>query len=257
MAEAGAVGVVLPCGYLDKAGKVIRDAEIVAMTGLVRKNIARPETRQNPNKVIDSVLWSCVKRLGENSKISGSVTDRLLAGDRDFLSLKIRELTYGPVINAQMKCSSCNEPLDAKLDVRTIKVRTLPDDAPVRGEHRVFTVEIPEKDIVGVFRYPTGADQAAISATLRKNPVEASYKLYLMCLQEFNGKAINEIRATMFDDMPLPTLDAIDAAFRDQQPGPDMRETIVCGLCGAETPISLEVSDFLFPLPTTRNSETS
>jgi hypothetical protein len=84
---------------------------------------------------------------------------------------------------------------------------------------------------------------------MRRNPIEANYRLYFRCIREWNGKSQKEILPNIFDELRVDAIDALSAAFMEAQPGPDLREPTSCPVCGVEIVASMESSDFLFPLP--------
>jgi len=253
--QAASKTLQLPCGLgPDKEGKVHREAEIIPMTGLVRKNIARPEVRQNLAKIVDVVLLACLKKIGPMDRIDRRVLDKLLIGDRDQLLVEIRRLSLGDVIHSTIVCGSCNQKSDITFHLDRLTVRTLPDKGDgievVNGE-RVFTIDQMTEDerytIKGKFRFPNGSDQTTLGATVSKNPVEAAYQMYMRCLVEWDGQPVEKVSGTLFEDSPLPVVDAVDAEFRKRMPGPDLDQKAICSLCGAENEMDLRASDFLFP----------
>ena len=247
---AGVTVVELPCGYL-LDGKLHTSAEIVPMTGMVRKMIARPETRQNPAKVIDTLLLQCVKSIGPVSRVKKDVTDRLFLADREFLVLAIRKASLGNTVTTNLQCESCNAKMTITVDLtREVPVKKLKDvEHTIEDGLVVFSIQDDSKGIDVKFRLPIGEDQHALSSLYRKNPIEANYALYQRCIISWNGAPANELDPRLFDTLPLPTIDFIDAAFMEAMPGPDMRVPIDCIECGREMILSMESSDFLFPLP--------
>lgn len=239
--------IQLPCGLgPDDQGRIHREAEILPMTGAVRKNIARPDVRQSPSKVIDVVLLAGVKRIGSLPRIDRNVLNDLLAGDRDFLMLEIRKLSLGAEVTSTITCGECDQKVDIRFDLNKIPSASIPEKCEVVNGKRVFTIEIPYqgKTIKAVFRYPNGSDQAAVSTS--KNPIESNYTLYYRCLLEWNGVSVEQCSPVLFDDMPLTALDVVEDEFRNKMPGPVLSQAMICPLCGAETPLNLGASDFLF-----------
>lgn len=254
--------VQLPCGLgPDKEGRIHRDATIAPMTGAVRKNIARPEVRQNLGKIVDTILLSGLKRVGPVERIDRRVLDKMLIGDRDFLMLEIRKLSMTSAVNATMKCGSCGDQIDIKYDLNRIPIRQLADKGDgieVSGLERLFTLDWTSEDgkitVNGKFRFPNGNDQLLTAQGATRNPIEANYNLWYRCLQEWDGKPVEKVSPTLFDDLTLPVVDAVDAEFRKRQPGPDLRQPVSCPLCGADNDLDLSASDFLFPLVRGRTS---
>ena len=246
------VTVELPCGLVHEED-VFTQAQIIPMTGRVRKSIARPQNRQNPAAVIDSLLTQCVVSIGKITRVNKSVTDRLFLGDRDFLVMAIRKLSLGADVHTQLQCDNCGAKLGMTLnldrDVPVTKMKEKNIDI-VEGD-AVFTLSDPMLKVDAKFRLPRGTDQHQVAPLYRKNPIEANYALYRGCLLEWSGEPSEEIPLHFFDDLSLPVIDFIDENFMEMMPGPDMRVPVDCYECNHEMMMSLASSDFLFRLPKT------
>jgi hypothetical protein len=241
--------IELPCGLL-RDGAVVREAEITPMTGRVRKNIARPDVRKNGARIIDAVLLACVRTIG-GKRVDRQVLDELFVGDRDFLTMKIRQLSLGDRVSAHLQCGSCRERIDFDIDLGEVELYPLADGAceiAEDGRTRLFRIENPALGVRAAFRYPAGKDQHAIVPLAQKNPVEANYRMYLLCLEEWNGQP-KPFPNTFFENLPLNVLDWVDGEFTARMPGPELEHEVICDLCGTANPMSLEMSNFLFPQP--------
>jgi len=253
-AVAPATEVRLPCGLMVD-GELKRDALIVPMTGKARKMVSRPEMRRNPAKVIDALLGQCLTEVGGETRIRSALTQKLFVADRDFLLLKIREISLGSVVHSQVKCGVCGAQLDVSMDLTNdIKVRTYEDlvsdyEAKAEGGDILFSIADQDLQLEATFRLPKGEDQVDIAPLLDKNPVAASYTLYERCLIEWNGTPASEMPPQFFDNLPLPVIDFVDEEFTKALPGPDMRVPVDCVQCGEEMTMTLASSDFLFRRP--------
>jgi len=239
----------LPCGLL-REGAVIREVELTPMTGRVRKNIARPDVRRNGARIIDAVLLACIRTVG-GKRADRQLLDELLVGDRDFLTMKIRQISLGDRVTAHMQCGSCRERIDFDIDLDQVELFPLAEgDCEISedGRTRLFRIENADLGVSAAFRYPAGRDQHAIVPLVQKNPVEANYRMYLLCLEEWNGQA-KPFPNTFFENLPLNVLDWVDAEFTARMPGPELEHEVICDLCGTANPMSMEMSNFLFPAP--------
>ena len=252
---AGAVTVELPCGLL-KDGKLQTAAEIIPMTGAVRKMIARPEIRQNPAKVIDTILLQCVKSVGSVPKLKKDVADRLFMADRDFLIMEIRRISLGDKVNSVLQCGSCNAKLNVSIDLRSdVPVKKLEDVShKIEGENVTFKLVDASLKLDATFRFPNGSDQHAVAMLYKKNPIEANYALYQRCLISWNGTPAEDLPSGFFETQGLKIVDYIDENFMENMPGPDMRVPMNCNECSAEIVLSMESSDFLFRTPKTERT---
>ena len=252
---AGAVTVELPCGVL-VGGKLQTIAEIIPMTGAVRKMIARPEIRANPAKVIDTILMQCVKSVGSVPKLKKDVADRLFMADRDFLIMEIRRISLGDTVNSVLQCGSCNAKLSVSIDLRTdVPVKKLEEMTyKIVEDNVVFVLEDKGLKLKATFRFPNGGDQHAVALLYKKNPIEANYALYQRCLIDWNGTPAEDLPAGFFENQSLRIVDYIDEHFMENMPGPDMRVPMNCNECNAEIVLSMESSDFLFRTPKTERT---
>jgi len=247
--EAPGKIVQLPCGILDKDGKAMRDAEIVPMTGLTRKSIARDDVRNNPAKVTDVLLLQCLRRVGSIRNINNSVIGGMLLADRDFLLIEIRRISMTDIVNVNTQCEKCNNKIDVKFNLDEIPVAPLkPGTFEIKDGKRVFPVKCDDPQIDAVFRFPEGRDQNIIIPFLDKNPVEGNYRVYAACLQRW-GNQEPPFHATFFDRLPVSVLDKIDEIFVEIQPGPDFSQSVACPVCTADIEMTFQGSDFLFRLP--------
>jgi len=242
------VTVTLPCGFLVD-GKLQTSAVIKPMTGKTRKMIARPQTRQNPSAIVDTILIECVESIGAGTKMRKSIADAMFVADRDALLLDIRKISMGKKITSHLTCPSCNEKITISIDLdMDIPVKKLSDmDYKIEDGIVTFVIENKHLDYEAVFRLPTGSDQTAIAPILKKNPVEANYMLYMRCLQSWNDIERQDIDPEFFDTLPLNILDDLDSQYSEILPGPVTRVPVNCVYCEAELPMGFEGSDFLFP----------
>ena len=83
----------LPAGYLDASGDQHRQAELRALTGREEEIL----TQSDPVSavLVTEVLSRCVKRIGSIEPVSPSIIRELLVGDRQYLLLMLRQLTFG------------------------------------------------------------------------------------------------------------------------------------------------------------------
>lgn len=240
--------VQLPCGYF-KDGQIHKEAEIIPMTGLTRKAIARDDVRTNSAKVTDVILLQCLKRVGTLLGINNRLVGDLLLGDRDFLLLEIRRISMGDIINSATECEDCKNKIEVKFNIDEIKVYPLNEkECETLDGQRVFRIQSSSPPVNAAFRFPRGEDQYAILPLLQKNPVEANYRLYAACLVEWNGNK-GPFAASFFESLPVSTLDVIDGEFTERLPGPDLSQEVSCPVCSSGIEMTFQGSDFLFRLP--------
>ncbi len=238
----------LPCGYV-RDGILYKEVEIVPMTGLTRKAIARDDTRNNATRVSDIIISHCLKRIGPFTSITSKVLADLVIGDRDFLILEIRRVSMGNAITTNLVCGECKAKIDASFKISDLKVIRVyeGDEKPVIEDGNiVFALDTTK--FKARCRFPKGSDQALIMMDAAKNPVAASYGLYTACLLQWNDKK-GPFETLFFESLPLDVIDEFEEKFMAVQPGPVMSQDASCPSCGASVDFTFRGSDFLFRVP--------
>lgn len=252
----------LPCGVIvGEETEFNRTYSIQEMTGNVRKLIAGRNVRSSMAKIVDTVLEQCVTMVAglEGKDLRrGAFLRSLLVGDRDFLLLKIRLISKGPIVVATMTCPSCQEKLDVNIDLAEMDVYGLTEKDYMLDEKGRRIFEIEKEGTQAAFRFPDGHDQAAVSQILRSNPIEAQHRMYHRCLvrwEDKNGEKKEPFPSNFFDFLGIGALDWVDEEFRQHMPGPEMENSVTCEVCGAESLADMESSDFLFPQAQSKKSK--
>jgi len=241
----GGTILTLPCGYV-RDGALYKEVEIIPMTGLTRKALAREDTRNNAAKVSDIIISHCLKRIGPFTSITSKVLADLVIGDRDFLILEIRRISMGDTITTNIVCGACKAKIDALFKISDLKVIRVyeGDEKPIIEEGNII-FRLNTKKFKAKCRFPKGSDQALIMPDATKNPVAASYGLYTACLLEWNDKK-GPFETSLFESFPLDIIDEFEEEFMAIQPGPVMSQDASCPSCGASVDFTFRGSDFLF-----------
>lgn len=238
------VVVQLPAGII-KDGKVYRDAEIIPMTGLTRKSLAREDVQSSPHKVTDVLILQCLRRIGPVTS-PGKILGDLLVGDRDFLMLEIRRISMGDDINVTIECESCKKKIDVKFSIGELEIIRFADDAyEVRDGVRVFRIKSQNPKLDVLCRFATGEDQKAAASLLQKNPVEFIFKMYSRCVLEWDGK-VGPFEPKFFEQLPVSVLDEFEKKFGSETPGPILRQSVPCPVCASGIDFTFQGSDFFF-----------
>jgi len=115
----------LPKGYVDREGNLHREVVLREINGADQEAMLNPQFRNNPAKMLTSLLARVVMRLGtlEKARIDTGVTAQLLKSDRDFLIMKLKELDSGPDLDLDVECPDCGRRFKASLDMADFFVR--------------------------------------------------------------------------------------------------------------------------------------
>jgi len=115
----------LPKGYVDREGNLHREVVLREINGADQEAMLNPQFRNNPAKMLSSLLARVIMRLGtlEKARIDTGVTAQLLKSDRDFLIMKLKELDSGPDLDLDVECPDCGRRFKASLDMADFFVK--------------------------------------------------------------------------------------------------------------------------------------
>lgn len=254
------VQVKLPAGFEVRAGEVIRDCWIKPMTGRVRSILGERAAQDDPGRIYQTILGKCVLKLGEyeyEKDVPKEILDKLLVGDRDFLLMKIREISLGKWLKADIKCSGCSSELELEFNIDDIDVVEIGDNQEWNENgFRVFSIKGDGWE--GEFRYPNGSHQTKISRMMsrknrQQNPFLVQSKMEALCMVSLDEKPISGKEAEDFIlDLPLPDVEVVDDIFVNKMPGPNFQFKDTCPDCDREILLGISDVDFFLRL-TTRN----
>src|SRR4030095_13719628 len=94
---------LLPGGFMDEAGLVHREFELTALTGQDEELLAEGRRKESASLVTKGVS-RCVQRINDLHPISEDVARQLLVADRQYLLLKLRQVTFGERVHADLFC---------------------------------------------------------------------------------------------------------------------------------------------------------
>lgn len=244
----------LPIGYVDEDGVQHRTALLRKMTGRDEAIMADKRHRHNGARMITELLGSCLERLGKIERPGTRVTQALYSGDRHYLLMKLREITFGPEMQATYSCPTCSEATVTSEDLDDLEVVYLDDGAP--PDDILVELEDGYADRGGevytslVFRYPVGADEEKVAAAIRENASHGKNALMARCLKavgDMPEPRFQAIGTALFSDLTLGDRARVDKALNNGGPGVKMRREILCHGCGRQYTATLDMSNFLSP----------
>lgn len=242
----------LPAPALLPGGAMSRVAEVVKMKGDTRQTLAKKEYRADFAKSTDLVLSQCLKRLGSDPEQLRWAMGRLPVGSRDAVMMEARRLSMGAELTANLVCRECKSKVVVEFNLDEIPMRRLEEgDFFVRDDYLCFRIDAKAIDgtrVKAACRFPVGSDQHEVLPVVRRNEVESNYRLYALCLLEWNGEPAGDVDHHFFGKMDVDVLDAFEEAFSEAQPGPIFEQEVPCpgAGCGVDISFTFEGSDFLF-----------
>lgn len=245
--------VTLPIGYLDEeSGMLHRQVTLRKMTGKEEALLAEPALRSNGGRLISALLANCVTHIEAMAQIEPEVMRRMFSGDRNFLLLELRRLTFGDDMEASYRCPHCQGVTTLLEDLSNIPVRVVEDEGiPVIA----VTLTDGYRDLDDnwqyefVFGLPTGEDEEVASGRRDSNPTRQRDALLARCLKQVGNLDQRRIQAMgirILADLSMPDRRQIQKAVDATTPGPDLTRQVNCDRCGEEYLTTLDMSHF-FP----------
>jgi len=242
----------LPIGYTDDEGHLHTQAVLRKMTGREEAILADRKNQRNGGKLVTELLQSCLVRLGDLQKNGRGPVAGLYSVDRNYLLLKLRSISFGPELEATYHCPACGESTQYVEDLEALESRRLadgelPDDVGVELEDGYLDKEGQTHTAVRL-RLPTGVDEEAVAAQVRRNPSLGKNALLARCLKSMGDVPRHRLEAIgprILAELTMTDRRRIDRALNEAAPGIDMVRTIECSVCGHEFKTSLDLSHFL------------
>lgn len=241
--------VFLPGGYVDGSGVVHREVELTPLTGREEELLAAQQRREVAS-LVTTVLQRCIQRLGTISPITEEVIRNLLIADRQYLLLKLRELTLGDYVRATLCCPwpDCGKKIMVSFTINDIPVT----ESVNKGS--IYRMELsPEATFVAeggdiyreiTFRLPNGGDQELISPILVQNEAQALTLLLQRCLHSIGS--LQHPNQDVVDQLsPLARME-IEQQMEAVAPKVELTMESKCPECGRDYGVPFEIQHFFF-----------
>lgn len=239
------VTCLLPGGYIDDAGKLQREVVLKVLSGREEEVLVSLAKRGAAIQVT-AILTSCIKRIGDISEITEDIIRRLLVGDRQFLMLKLRELTFGERVQATVSCPwpNCDTRLDIDFNITDIPIKEM-DQVLQRYEYN-FTAQSPTETpaLTVHFRLPNGSDQEALSALLVENEATALTQMLWRCIDrigETENPDLDQIRM-----LSSSIRKKIEQKMQSLAPDVELTMEAECPDCHRSFNIPFDLQEFFF-----------
>ena len=217
--------------------------EVRELTGEDEEALAK--VRSSYPRWMSTLLERAVVSINGEPADSDAV-NMLLVGDRDYLLLVIRRVTWGPEIELPaVYCPLCEEEFEAIVHVDDVPIKRLdkPDDA-------TFTVELRDGAQAEV-RLPNGNDQTALLENEKWTRAEQNTRLLQRCISTLIDAQGNELPVAGFPSMvrgmSVSDRHKVLNAMDKRAPGAKYAEvTVKHDECGETVPVPLGTAA-LFP----------
>jgi hypothetical protein len=204
---------VLPGGYVDDAGTVHREVQLNALCGRDEEYLASIPANTPSANVITQLLARCLRQVGNLPHVDASVIRRMLVGDREYLILKLRQISHGDKLHTIFPCqfAECGKDMEVSLSLKDIPV----EERPVTG--RGFTLQVDGASLE--FRLPNGEDQEEL----------APYVDHPACVRELLARCVLRMPDSIYLD-EVGSL--IEERMEQIAPQVELELDAVCPECG-------------------------
>ncbi len=234
----------LPGGIFQNE-ECLREVKVSPLTGRVEEKLGSAPDSLCLASLVTILLANCVERIGKINDITYDVIRSLLTGDRDYLVLKLRQMTFGNRIEAILICPNpdCSEKFDIDFNLENVPIK--------KGiiSSQVFTTKIPSfKNKKGnkysnvEFRLPNGEDQELLSPIFADDNSSAEDTLFARCINRIDGvKKKDESIARKLSPIAR---EEIAKKMEEIAPQVDLKIDVKCPECGNEFSFDFGIAQF-------------
>ena len=239
----------LPGGYVDQTGIIHRTVELVPLTGREEEHLADHHNHVSAS-LVTTLLSRCIQRIGTISPISDEIARQLLVADRQFLLLKLREMTFGDQVQATIVCPwpNCGNRVDIDFSTRDIPIEESADKGPsysiTLSPDAVQNSETQAQEDTIVFRLPNGGDQEALASLVVENEAAALSALLTRCIKQVGSDkepGLDWIHSLS----PMARME-IEQHMEAHAPKVDLSLGAACPECHREFSMPFDLQQFFF-----------
>ncbi|MFN3241084.1 MAG: phage tail assembly protein [Planctomycetota bacterium] len=242
----------LPIGVQTEDGQLHRDGALRKMNGHDEAILADPRYQRNGGQLVTELLHSCVTGISGIEQLTKSTFASMYSADRNFLLLKIRSFTFGAELQANYTCPSCGNTMQVYENLEELPVRELAGgELPDRIEVELVDGYVDRDNKTHTqleLRLPTGADEQAVAAQMRKNASLGKNALLARCIVRFSDleqKRVKALGPRIMSDLTMSDRRLIDRSLNAGAPGIDLIRDHECVHCGHEFKASMDMTHFL------------
>lgn len=254
------IDLELPVGSFDIGNKYYRNVEYRAITGTIRKNVAKLKNTKNPGKLITAALCQLIRFPGfkytDEKQEKKVMIQAMFAADRTACILAIRKATRknAPIIQ-EIKCPACSVTLHIETlpdEIKMYRMEETPYKLDQESNDVVFDVEIApmdkEKEIPAKFvRFglARGFNEESYNNQDLQNIAEMTHKILADGTITYDGNP--GIDEEFYEMLDVNMTDFLFDEFTGNQPGPDSMNEAECPECETSINYGVDPTDFLLP----------
>jgi len=237
---------ILPGGYVDAPGISHYEAELKPITGKEEEMLADLHADTSTARVITMLLSACIKRIGTIMNPDTSLIQDLLVSDREYLIMKLREMTFGKKVELVLYCPdvSCGKPMDMTFSLEDMQIERKP------VSKLFFTIQLSgaedkeEQYNFVEFRLPNGGDQEAAVSLAGVSEKRAVDHLLARCIRSVGQSS--SIDEAQIAQLPDSVRREIEEKMQQLAPLIDFEIDAVCPECKKPFTFLLNFTDLFF-----------
>jgi hypothetical protein len=240
--EQNSTEYLLPGGYLDSNGVLHKEVEISEITGKDEEAISNPNIAKNSGKILTALLKGTVKRIGSIKNPDEHILRKLLIGDRDYLILKIRQITFGDEYIKKSVCPNCGHKFEIKINLNDIEIKEFSGNWEIPFELKTGYKDKDGKiHKKGILKLPTGVEQEYLSASNMTGGQATTALLTNCCIKLGTLPAIT---TSVIRELTLRDRQLMAKLLVDNMPGPIFEAENICPACEHIFKENLLMADF-------------
>ena len=213
------------------------EVTIREMTATEEGFLASPKMMKN-GSAFEKILRNCVL----DKEVD---TDNLLVGDRYFLMLAIRRITFGDDYDFKVRCMTCGQTFQISVNLAELPVKKLEGDPDA-----THTITLPRTKKEVTFKLLRGRDEKKIATAMRKSPQELiRLSLYLHTVAIDGDDNVSE---KFFETLPGADSLYYRRKIDEVTCGIDTTVEVECPECDNEFEVQLPMNETFF-FPNTRS----
>lgn len=243
----------MPGGYIDSAGRLHRQVELNPLVGRDEELLSRHD--QLSAELVTELLVRCVRRVGELAPVTTDIARQLLVGDRQYLLLKLRQLTFGDRIQSVLSCPwpNCGRAIDIDFNISDIPISECQQVLPVyESSLSIDGLSLPDclsqslvsDELKYSFRLPNGADQETCGRLALSSPAHALHNLLGCCVKKIG--AIENPGDEIIAELPAGLIMNIEQDMEQRAPSLELTMEVDCPECKRSFIAPFELQDFFF-----------
>jgi hypothetical protein len=165
---------------------------------------------------------------------------KLTIGQRDALLFRLRELTFGPLLQGVVDCPKCHERLELVFDARTLQLSNaaFPDPAAMASQPVERT--IAEEDYQITFRLPNSTDLAVSAPSVSIEQARQTIaELCIVSIQQQN-------KTISVKDLPTEVLVTVIKQMENTDPYGNLNLSAICPACNHSWSILFDIVSYFW-----------